>query len=117
MTRPLALLLAAALAGAAQADPPEILSAVADRQGDGWRVSVTLRHPDTGWEHYADGWRIETGDGTVLGTRVLVHPHEQEQPFTRALSGVALPEAVPLFVRARCLVDGWGTGLVPLERR
>ena len=40
MTRLLALLLAPALAGAAQADPPEILSAVADRQGDGWGTGL-----------------------------------------------------------------------------
>ena len=96
------------LASPALADPPEIVATAAVRQGDDWRVSVTLLHPDTGWEHYADGWRVEAEDGTVLGTRVLVHPHESEQPFTRALSGVSIPEGTTrIFIRARCLVDGW----------
>ena len=96
------------LAAPALADPPDIVATEAVRQGDDWRVSVTLLHPDTGWEHYADGWRVEAEDGTVLGTRVLAHPHESEQPFTRALSGVSIPEGTTrIFIRARCLVDGW----------
>jgi hypothetical protein len=30
----------------------------------------------------------------VLGTRELLHPHVTEQPFTRALAGVAVPEGL-----------------------
>jgi len=52
----------------------------------GARFDVTLSHADTGWEDYADGWRVELEDGTVLGTRVLGHPHVNEQPFTRSAS-------------------------------
>jgi len=40
----------------------------------GGRFDVTLSHGDTGWDDYADGWRIELEDGTILGTRVLAHP-------------------------------------------
>lgn len=98
------LLLAAPL----HAEAPAIEGAMAQRSGDRWRVSVTLRHPDTGWDHYADGWRVELADGTVLATRVLLHPHETEQPFTRSQSGIAIPEgATKVVVRSRCLVDGW----------
>jgi hypothetical protein len=32
--------------------------------------------------------------GTVLGTRVLLHPHEDEQPFTRELENVRIPDTV-----------------------
>lgn len=96
------------LAAPALADPPEIVATEAARQGENWRISVTIAHPDTGWEHYADGWRVEMEDGTVLGTRVLAHPHETEQPFTRSLSGVSISEGTArVFLRARCLVDGW----------
>ena len=24
--------------------------------GNAWRIDVASRHPDTGWDHYADGW-------------------------------------------------------------
>ncbi len=54
--------------------------------------SVTLEHNDEGWDHYADKWDVVTLDGKLLKSRVLHHPHENEQPFTRSLSGVVIPE-------------------------
>ncbi|MEL7027071.1 MAG: hypothetical protein AAGO57_07585, partial [Pseudomonadota bacterium] len=70
---------------------------------------VTLRHGDTGWDDYADGWRVELADGSVLGTRELLHPHVNEQPFTRSLSGVEIPDGTnEVFIRASTNVDGWG---------
>jgi len=59
-----------------------------------FRFDVTLRHADEGWEHYANQWDIVGPDGTVYGTRVLLHPHENEQPFTRSKSGVKIPDGV-----------------------
>ena len=53
--------------------------------------SVTLEHADQGWGHYANQWDVVTMDGKLLKSRVLHHPHEQEQPFTRSLSGVVIP--------------------------
>lgn len=85
--------------------------------GDGiWTLYVTVRHPDTGWEDYADGWDVILPDGTVLKpdpdspfTRLLLHPHETEQPFTRSQSGIVIPADVTLVtVRAHDLVDGFG---------
>lgn len=96
------------------AAPPDVLGIDAVPGGGGWRFAVTLRHPDSGWDHYADGWRIETEDGTVLGTRELLHPHVAEQPFTRALSGVAVPEGMAqVFVRAKCSAEGWSPDRTP----
>lgn len=96
------------LAPPAFADAPVIEGVEMTRTGDTWSVSVTLSHPDTGWDHYADGWRVELPDGTVLGTRELLHPHVQEQPFTRSLSGIAIPSDVEeMHIRARCIEDGW----------
>lgn len=97
------------LAGAAMADAPVIEGAVAVQSADGtWRFDVTVSHPDTGWDHYADGWRVEDEAGQEIGLRVLAHPHETEQPFTRSLSGVAIPDGQGrVFIRARCIVDGW----------
>lgn len=115
---PLFAALATALAPAAFAEPPQIVAATAVAGISGWRVDVTLRHDDTGWGHYADAWRVEDAAGTVLGTRILVHPHVTEQPFTRSLSGIALPkDLTELHVRARCLTDGWTeeTQVIPLH--
>lgn len=75
--------------------------------GGSWSVDVTLRHDDTGWDHYADAWRIVAGDGRVLGTRTLYHPHENEQPFTRSL-GVEIPAGTDtVYVEAHDKVHGW----------
>lgn len=75
----------------------------------GWTVSVTLTHAETGWDEYADGWRVEAPDGTVLGERPLAHPHVNEQPFTRSTSGVVIPDDLTsVFIRARTNTDGWG---------
>lgn len=99
---------ALACAATASASPSVIEHAEAERSGAGWRISVTLSHADTGWDHYADGWEVQTPDGTVIGTRVLHHPHVHEQPFTRSLGGVSVPPGVTeLIIRARCNVDGY----------
>lgn len=69
------------------------VEAVRDNAGK-WRFNVSVAHADEGWDHYADKWDVVAPDGTVLGTRVLHHPHENEQPFTRSLSGVVIPETI-----------------------
>lgn len=101
------LFVAAAGARAGEAD---VVGAEAARESDGtWRFRVTVRHADAGWDHYADRWQVETLEGRVLGTRVLLHPHEAEQPFTRALGGVVVPEGVDeVIIRAHDSVHGDG---------
>ena len=96
----------------------KIVDASARGTMDALTFSVTLEHAETGWDDYADGWRVELEDGTVLGTRVLYHPHVEEQPFTRSLSGVSVPEGTKkVFVRSRTLADGWGESLFELDLR
>ena len=53
------------------------------------KFSVTLKHGDEGWDHYANQWDVMTMDGKLLKSRVLYHPHVDEQPFTR--SGGPIP--------------------------
>ena len=59
-----------------------------------YAFDVTVKHADTGWQHYANKWEVVAPDGSVLGTRVLHHPHVDEQPFTRSLSGIKIPAQV-----------------------
>lgn len=74
----------------------------------GYDFAVTVRSHDTGWDKYADAWRVVAGDGTVLATRDLTHPHVDEQPFTRRLRGVVIPAGVSeVEVAARDLVEGF----------
>jgi len=81
-----------------------------------WSFSVTVRHDDEGWDHYADRWEVLEPDGEVLGTRVLMHPHVGEQPFTRSLGGVKIPKGVSeVVVRARDSVHGYGGKEVVVE--
>lgn len=86
----------------------EVLFARFDRSGATWTVAVTLKHDDSGWDHYADQWRVIDENGSVLGTRVLLHPHETEQPFTRNQSGINIPENIThIFIDAHDTVHGW----------
>lgn len=88
----------------------DVVGVEAQRMGEGiYRFDVTLRHDDKGWDHYANRWEVMGPDGTVLGTRVLHHPHEHEQPFTRSLSGVRIPEGVrEVSIRAHDSVHEYG---------
>jgi len=90
--------------------------AVKEEQANSWTFHVTVEHPDTGWEDYADGWDVVLPGGVVVKpesdspfTRLLLHPHENEQPFTRSQGGIIIPEGVAeVRVRAHDLVDGFG---------
>ena len=84
--------------------------------GDTYKFDVTVRHADEGWEHFANKWEVTAPDGTVIGTRVLAHPHVEEQPFTRSLSGVKIPESLAeVTVRAHDLVHGYGGKTVEVK--
>ena len=64
--------------------------------------------PDTGWERYADAWRVVDDAGKELGKRVLLHPHENEQPFTRSLHSITIPSDTRIvYVEAHDKVHGW----------
>ncbi len=99
------------------ADEVKILAAEFNSNGNNhWSVNVTLKHADTGWAHYADNWRIIDDKGNVLGDRVLYHPHVDEQPFTRGLSDVKIPEAVTiLYIEAHDKVHGWASGQMKVD--
>ena len=102
--------LALIISSNAFADDVRIKKASFHLEQDGiWTVSVTLRHLDEGWKHYADEWRVVNADnGKVLGARKLLHPHVNEQPFTRSLSNVPIPAEVRhVYIEAHDKVHGW----------
>lgn len=105
----LGLLICLAPVWAAQANEVEIVGAdfVQGRDGS-WSVNVALLHADNGWDHYADIWRVVDVQGNILGERVLLHPHEDEQPFIRGAEGVTIAEGTKtLYIEAHDMVHGW----------
>jgi len=74
-----------------------------------YRFDVTVRHNDKDWEHYTNKWEVVAPDGRILGVRTLLHPHVNEQPFTRSLSGVKIPDGIDtVIIRAHDLVHEYG---------
>jgi len=73
--------------GLTNAGEADVVDVVITKTSSGdFRVDTTVLHDDNGWDHYADRWDVVAPDGTVLGSRVLAHPHDNEQPFTRSLT-------------------------------
>lgn len=89
---------------------PDVLAVELTRTGDGvYRVAVTLSSPYDTPERYADAWRVLAPDCSVLAVRILAHDHQFEQPFTRSLSGVEIPdEVLEITVQGRDQISGWG---------
>jgi hypothetical protein len=102
--------------GAAVAGQVEVVHTEFTKQAGGWYVSTTLRHDDTGWDHYADAWRVVDAKGKVLATRTLWHPHVDEQPFTRSLGDIQIPAGVSVvYVEAHDKVHGWSKQRVRVD--
>jgi len=116
--RGVCLLLAFVIVSPVLANEVEIVKTRFEKYGKTWTVDTTLRHNDTGWDHYADKWRVVDQYGKVLGERVLFHPHENEQPFTRSESGIEIPDSTNIvFVEAHDKVHGWSKQRVRVDLR
>ncbi|GAA0620819.1 hypothetical protein [Thalassospira tepidiphila] len=117
LTRPVLVcgaLLFPMLADAGEAD---LVAAKVTKTGaDTYRFDVTVAHEDTGWDHYANVWQVIGPDGVIIGERVLAHPHVNEQPFTRSLSGVTIPPDITgVTLRAGDLVHAFGGAELRIE--
>ncbi|MEP3115016.1 hypothetical protein [Nisaea sp.] len=105
------------LSGCASAGQADVETVNVERAADGsYSFHVTVSHADTGWAHYANAWSVFAPDGTLLGERVLFHPHVNEQPFARSLSGVSIPDGISkVIVRARDSQHGEGGRSLEVE--
>lgn len=97
--------------GQAVAGEAKVVGVGAEKSSDGtWRFDVAVLHTDAGLDHYADKWAVFSPDGEMLGERILLHPHDDEQPFTRSQSGIVIPQGLgEVVVRAHDNVHGWGS--------
>lgn len=95
---------------------PDVIAAELEPQGDAWRLSATLSSPYDTPDRYADAFRALAEDGTELGVRELAHDHANEQPFTRSLTGLEVPDDVArITVEGRDQEHGWGGDTVEVE--
>jgi hypothetical protein len=96
------------LAAPAAAGPADVVAAEVRCRGERCRFDVTVRHGDEGWDHYAKAFEVVDASGAVLATRVLRHPHVDEQPFTRSLDAKIPLSVERVVVRARDSRHGLG---------
>jgi N-acetylmuramoyl-L-alanine amidase len=88
---------------------PDVLDVDVSGSDGVYGFDVTLSSPYDTPERYADAWRVWGEDGVVYGVNELTHDHASEQPFTRSLVGVEIPESVKtVVVEGRDQVYGWG---------
>jgi hypothetical protein len=88
---------------------PDVVDAAVTRDGGSYTFDVTVSSSYDSPERYADAWRIIGDDGNVYGMNELTHDHASEQPFTRSLAGVEVPDSVDsVTIEGRDLVYGWG---------
>lgn len=113
----LVLIVAVLAASVVYAGEADVVDVSVKQTGENvFSFSVTVRHQDEGWDHYANKWDVIAPDGTVLGTRTLHHPHETEQPFTRSLSGVKIPQNIDtVTIRAHDSVHQYGGKTVTVK--
>lgn len=103
---------------AALANQATIEFAELHHQGSSWNISVTLKHKDTGWNHYANAWQVVDVHNKLLGKRVLLHPHVNEQPFTRSLYSVKIPANVKvIFIEGIDSVHGLSPDRLRIDLR
>jgi hypothetical protein len=90
-------------------DCPEVVAVEMTQTAPGvFTVNTTVRSVDIEGVSYADAWEVRDLDGEVYGERILTHPHANEQPFIRSLSGVAIPaDVAQAEVAARDSVRGF----------
>ena len=69
--------------------------------------AVTVRSKDTGWQRYADRLEAVGTDGRVIATRTLDHPHDDEQPFTREITGVRISGTAKIGIRVHFKPSGF----------
>ena len=95
----------------------DVIRVDVEAKGQGvYNFAATISHGDTGWDHYADRWEVADSDGNILGTRVLHHPHVNEQPFTRNLTGVKIQGHLnKVTVRAHDSVHEYGGKVVSVD--
>lgn len=99
---------------AGEADVTDV--SVQQTSSGAYRFNVTVLHSDAGWDHYANKWDVLGPNGDVIDTRILHHPHDNEQPFTRSLTTDKIPsDLTHVVLRAHDSVHEYGGAEIKVE--
>ncbi len=112
-----ALLVSTLLTKSVAANEPAPIKATITSQGSGYfTISVTVQHEDEGDHHYATRWEVLDPANKIIARRVLMHPHVEEQPFTRSLSAVRIKPGVnEITIKVYDSKHGYGRRKIMLE--
>lgn len=95
---------------------PDVIGVEVTAGAESHSFDVTISSPYDTPERYADAFRVVGDDGTVYGIRELLHDHANEQPFTRSLGGVEIPDTVEtVTIEGRDQVYGWGGETIEVD--
>ena len=95
---------------------PDVVDVTVSADGSSYDFVVTMSSPYDSPQRYADAWRVIGDDGRSYGIRELAHDHANEQPFTRSLEGIEIPDTVTsVTIQGRDQVYGWGGGVVEVD--
>jgi hypothetical protein len=113
----LAIPIARAQTPAAEQQFPDVLGVQVRAAAPGvFNFDVKVSSPYDTPRRYADGFRVTTPSGEVLGERKLWHDHQSEQPFTRDLYAVKIRSGIPaVLVQARDKENGYGGAVVRVK--
>ena len=110
------ILLSTPIGAPAWAGKADVLEVKAQCEKTKCRFLATVRHDDESWSHYANRWEVLDLEGNILTTRVLTHPHVDEQPFARSKGWTEIPvEIERVRVRAHDSVHGYGGKEVEID--
>jgi len=102
---------------AAEQKYPDVVGVKAKARGPNiFDFDVTVSSPYDSAQRYADAFRAMGKDGEVFGERKLLHDHASEQPFTRDLYGVVVPDGVrKVVIQAKDQKYGYGGKTIEVD--
>ena len=97
---------------------PSVVAAEVSGDSDLFTFQVMISSPYASAERHTDAVRVIGDDGVVYGILELTHPHAGQQPFSRTLRDVEIPESVTkVIIEGRDSTYGWGGEVVTLAIR